>query len=90
VTGLVLPLPEPPAEDVADLNAQLLIAQHELAGARVRRERIRDLMERGPAIGTGEQMRARVLNRIREFEVIAWSEELDALRQRARQLGLQP
>jgi hypothetical protein len=88
VTGLVLPLPEPPAEDVADLNAQLLIAEHELADATVRMARIRDLMERGPAIGTGEQMRARVLTRVRELEVTAWAEELDALRQRARALGL--
>jgi hypothetical protein len=83
-----MPLPQPPAEDVVDLNEQLLIAQHELAGATVRMAKIRDLMERGPAIGTGSQMRARVLYRVREAETVAWAEELEALQERARAMGL--
>lgn len=83
-----MPLPQPPAENVVELNEQLVIAQHELGAATVRLARVRDLMERGPAIGTGEQMRARVMFRVREVEVTAWAEEVQQLEQRARAMGL--
>jgi hypothetical protein len=90
VTGLVMPVPEPPAEDVAELNEQLLVAQHELAEATLRLAWVRDLNERARVLGTGERMRARVMTRVREVAVAAWSEELEALQERARKLGLQP
>jgi hypothetical protein len=89
VTGLVLPLPEPPHEDIAELNEAILIAQHELAEATTRLAWVRDLQHRGRTVGTGDLMRVRVMARVREAAVKAWSEELAGLQQRARALGLQ-
>lgn len=92
MSGLVLPLPEPPHEDVAALNELIVAAQHELGEAQLRLAFVRDLNERAqfaPPIGS-ELMRRRVMTRVREVAVAAWSEELEALQQRARALGLQP
>lgn len=88
--GLVMPVPEPPAEDVAELNEQLLVAQHELAEATLRLTWVHDMAERGRVLGTPELMRLRVMTRVREVAVQAWAQELEALQQRARTLGLQP
>jgi hypothetical protein len=89
VTGMVLPLPEPPHEDVRELNEAILIAQHELSEATVRLAWVRELQKRGRTVGTGDLMRVRVMAHVRAAAVKAWTYELAELQKRAQELGLQ-
>lgn len=91
MSGLVLPMPEPPADDVAELNELLRSAEHEMAEATMRLAFIRDLIERTAfaPVTRAEQMRRRVMLRVREVAVEAWAEELDQLHAQARAMGLQ-
>ncbi len=87
-----MPIGEPPAEDVAELNELIRAAEHELHEATDALGRINDLIARAEFVPAtaGEQMRRRVMVRVRGEAVNAWSQELDTLHRRARSLGLQP
>jgi hypothetical protein len=89
MSGLTLPLPEPPRDDVAELNEAILVAQRELSEATVRLAWVRELRERGRVLGTADVMRARVMEHVRGAAVTAWSHELAELQKRARAMGLQ-
>ena len=79
-----LPLPEPPAEDVDQVVRLLRIAREQLEGAGQRLARVVPLTARGER----DAMALRVMTKVREYEAQLWAEEVRALEERARALGL--
>lgn len=87
---LVLPLPEPPDDDVDQVVELLRIAREQLDGTQERLARVQHWTERGLRQGYRDQMVTRVLLATREREAELWAAEVAALESRARSLGLRP
>jgi hypothetical protein len=81
-----MPLPEPPAEEVAEVLRLLDYARQNLAAA-AQRHRIAEHLA---GIGPAPQMLARVMVAARLHEARLWTAEVEELEQRARALGLNP
>ena len=90
MSGLVLPPPEPPADDVDQVVELLRVARQQLEDVGQRLMRINAWFERGVALGYRDLMVTRVLVNTREREAELWAAEVAALEARARSLGLQP
>lgn len=88
MSGLVLPLPEPPAEDVHRVLTQLRIARDSLDVATERWARVSE-WKSDPAMTWPEDMTLRILEQTRSTEVALWRREVEQLEQRARAMGLQ-
>lgn len=86
MSGAVLPLPEPPAEDVQQLLALLNYGRQQLAAAQWRARRLDELA----GTSAPASMAVEVFQRVRAFEVQCWAGEVDQLVQRAHALGIEP
>lgn len=85
-----MPAPGAPGPEIAEVLEDLETARQQLAGAGERLQRTNAMADRGHTLGHRDVMVLRVLIRSREFEAQCWAEEVRALEDRARALGLQP
>jgi len=81
-----MPLPEPPAPDVAELQALLHQARAQLQRAQLFLARAEQIA----SYSAPASMTTRVMQRVRAFEVECWAGEVDQLVQRAHALGIEP
>lgn len=89
MSGLILPLPEPPDEDAHRLQTQLRIARASLQTAEERRDKV-DEWRADPHLTWPDDMTLRILAQVRDLEVALWTREVAQLEQTARAIGLQP
>lgn len=82
-----MPVPEPPDPAVQELLGLLTVARAQLRTARtdlIRAQRLNEYVS-APA-----SMTVRVMLRTRAFAVDVWADEVRALEEHARSMGLQP
>lgn len=85
MSGAILPLPEPPAEDVQELQQLLTYARAHHNAARVRLARAQQIA----GYSHPSSLLVRVMTRVRAFEADEWAREVAALEEHARSMGLQ-
>jgi hypothetical protein len=90
VSPLVLPLPEPPSEDVERVLDGLRFAHEQHAAAQERAHRTQAMIERGMVLGHRDSLRLRIMLDVRTYEVDMWADVIGELVDEARALGLQP
>ena len=90
MTGLILPSPsDPPAHDVDEQLELLRVARVELAHAIARLERV-SVWSRDPMLTVAERMKLRIARDNRVDAVRRWSDEVVAIEDRLRKMGLHP
>jgi hypothetical protein len=89
MTGMVLPLPEPPDEHADRIRTQLRIARDSLEVARERLARVTEWLT-DPDLAWPDDMTLGVLSKVRDLEVALWAREVVKLEAQSRALGLQP
>lgn len=89
MSGLILPLPEPPGDDVHRLQTQLRIARASLQTAGERMDKVEE-WRTDPHLTWPDDMSLRILAQVRDLEVALWAREVALLEQQARAMGLEP
>lgn len=86
MSGLTLPPAQPPAPRVDQVLEQVRVARDHRAMAFRRLVKVREYV----ALELGDPMVLRVMLQAREYEAQLWADEITALEERAKRMGLQP